>query len=82
MADTAIYDKLVGIIRDVLDDYDTPITLDTKASDVQRWDSVNHINIIVAVEGAFGIKFRTAELEKMKNVGELVALIQQKTNVK
>jgi acyl carrier protein len=82
MADTAIYDKLVGIIRDVLDDYDTPITLDTKASDVQGWDSVNHINIIVAVEGAFGIKFRTAELEKMKNVGELVALIQQKTNVK
>jgi len=48
------------------------------ANDVKEWDSVNHITLVVAVEQAFGIKFKTAELEKMKNVGQMVELIEKK----
>ena len=43
-----------------------------------EWDSFNHINLIVAVEQKFGIKFQTAELEGMQNVAHLVSLIEKK----
>jgi acyl carrier protein len=70
---------LIDLIREVLGDYDTPMGLKTSATDVPSWDSVNHINIIVAAEVAFGIKFRVAELEKLKNIGDFVALLEQKS---
>ena len=82
MTSTNVEEKLISIVRDVLDDYSTPITLATSSHDVPNWDSVNHINIIVGVEIAFKVKFRTAELEKLQNVGELVALIEKKTGAK
>jgi acyl carrier protein len=78
MTEAATVDKLIALIRDVLDDYDTPITSDTAAEDVPAWDSVNHINIVVGTEQAFRIKFRAAELEKLTNVGEYAALIEEK----
>jgi acyl carrier protein len=73
-----IYKKLTGIFRDVLDEDDLVLTSDLTAADVHGWDSLNHINIVVAAEAAFRIKFKSAELEDLKNVGELVSLIEEK----
>jgi acyl carrier protein len=49
---------------------------------VEGWDSFNHINIVVAVEAHFGIKIHTAEIEELRNVGELVELVEKKLKAK
>ena len=48
------------------------------AEDVDGWDSMNHIFIVVEIEKRFGIKFQAAEMEELKNVGELAALVREK----
>lgn len=78
MQDEQIYAKLTEVFRDVLDDDTLVLRPDLTANDVEEWDSFNHINLIVAVEQRFGIKFQTAELESMQNVGHLVDLIHKK----
>ena len=80
MREIEIYQKLTKIFHDVFDDDSVVLTSELTANDVKEWDSFNHINLIVAVEQAFKIKFQTAELESMKNVGHLVSLIEKKVN--
>ena len=70
--------ELTRIIRDVLDQPDLPVTRETTAASVAGWDSFNQINIVVATEAQFGIKFRTAEIESLRNVGSLVEMVTQK----
>lgn len=70
------------IIRDVLDRPDLTVTENTTADGIEAWDSFNHINIVVAVEAHFGIKFLTAEIEQLKNVGELVSLVSAKLGLR
>ena len=67
-----IYDKLNEVFQDVFDDEDITVNDSTVASDVDGWDSLEHINLIVAVERCFGIKFRMGETTGLKNVGEMV----------
>jgi acyl carrier protein len=74
----AIYAKLTEIFRDVFDDEGIELGPDTTAADIAEWDSFNHINLIVAIETKFGIKFQTTEVESLKNVGEMVAVIERK----
>jgi acyl carrier protein len=66
------------ILADVLDLPDLAVTEQTTAEDVEGWDSFNHINIVVAIESKFGIKFHTAEVEELRNVGDLVELVEKK----
>jgi acyl carrier protein len=80
MQESEIYTRLTKIFHDVMDDDSIVLTPELTANDVKEWDSFNHINLIVAVEQAFKIKFQTAELESMKNVGHLVGLIEKKIN--
>jgi acyl carrier protein len=80
MQESEIYQRLTKIFHNVMDDDSIVLTPELTAADVKEWDSFNHINLIVAVEQAFKIKFQTAELESMKNVGHLVALIEKKVN--
>ena len=75
-----IYSQLTDIFHEVFEDQSIVPTPEMKASDVPEWDSVNHINLMVAVEARFKIKFRTAELESLRNVGHLVEMIEKKTN--
>ncbi len=79
LADTmqreAIYAQLTPVFHDLFDDPSLVLTPDLTAAEVPDWDSFNHINLIVAVEQHFGIKFQTAELESMHTVGHLVDLI-------
>lgn len=78
MEEDQILAQVREIIADVLDQPDAQIDAATTAADVEGWDSFNHINIVVAVESRFGIKVNTAEIEDLRNVGELVALVARK----
>jgi acyl carrier protein len=80
MNSAEIYAQLTDILRDVFDNDKLVATPEMKASDVPEWDSFNHINLIVAVEARFRIKFKTAELESLRNVGHLVEIIEKKLN--
>jgi acyl carrier protein len=74
--------ELVEIIRDVIDLPDLAVTMATTADKVEGWDSFIHINIVVAVETHFGIKFNTAEIEELRNVGELMDLVHKKLHAR
>jgi acyl carrier protein len=76
MTDDELLDRITTVVRDVVGDDDINLTLNTVAQDVPGWDSMAHINIIVALEHEFGIKFKTASLEEAQNVGDLVHLIK------
>lgn len=78
MNDDNLYAQLRDIIADVLDQPDLQIDASTTADNVEGWDSFAHINIVVAAEARFGVKFKTAEIEEVRNVGELVDLIKKK----
>ena len=78
MDEKAIYERLNGIFRDIFDDDDITLTPETTADDIPEWDSFNHVNVTVACEAAFGIRFKGSELEELRNVGELVETIKAK----
>ena len=78
MEKAEIFTKLNQVFRDVFDDEELVISETTTANDIADWDSLEHINLIVAVEEAFGIKFNMNEVTTMKNVGEMAALITNK----
>ena len=78
MTDAEIYAELNTVFRQVLEDDTIELTPTTTAEDVADWDSMNHIFIVVELEKRFGVKFHAAEMEELKNVGELAALVQQK----
>jgi acyl carrier protein len=73
-----IYDVLTEILREIFDDPNVIATPELSASDIPEWDSFNHISLVVATEMRFGVKFRTSEIEELRNVGEFVALIERK----
>lgn len=78
MSEAEIYDGLTEIFRNVFDDPTIAVTPELSASDVPEWDSFNHINILVAAEMRFDVKFRTAEIDGLRNVGDFVSLIAEK----
>ncbi len=63
---------------DVLDLDELSLTEATTAKDVEGWDSLSHLRLIVAVEQDFGLKFTTGEIERLKNIGDMVNTIQSK----
>ncbi len=68
-----IFNKLNEIFEDVLDLDETPnLTDETSADDIEEWNSLSHILLIVAIEKAFKLKFTSSEILKWKNVGEMV----------
>lgn len=75
---TDIEARVNRVFQAVFDAPDLTVGSETTANDVEGWDSLTHIDLIVAVEKEFKIRFRTAEVNGMKNVGDLVRLIVQK----
>lgn len=73
-----IYSKLNEIFCDVLDLDEVELTDASRADDIEEWDSLSHIQLIVAIEKAFGIKFTSHEIMKWNNVGEMVDSILAK----
>lgn len=76
MDDSQIYSRLNGIFHDVFDDDSIQLTPELTAKDVDGWDSLTHIRLLLTIEKAFKIKFSTTEIGKLENVGDLVALIK------
>lgn len=79
MSQDDTYAKLTEIFHDVFDDDSIVVTPELTADDVDEWDSLSHIRLVLAVEKKFGLKFSAAEVGRLKNVGEFVALIGSKT---
>lgn len=73
-----VYKTLNEIFRDVFEDEDITVNDDTTAADIDDWDSLEHINLVNAIEQEFGIKFNMGEIVEMKNVGEMVDMIISK----
>ena len=74
-----IHRVVEGIFRDFFRDESLVIQSDTTAKDIEGWDSLAHITLIVAIEKKFGIKFKLAELHDVRNVGDILALVKTKT---
>ena len=77
-----LQDTLQDLFREVFDDDEIALADEMTADDIDGWDSLMHINIIIAVEKRFGVKFATAEIAGLKNEGQNIgtfkALIQSK----
>ncbi|MCR5621069.1 MAG: acyl carrier protein [Treponema sp.] len=73
-----VYTRLDKVFQDVFDDESIHVTDATTADDIEDWDSFEHINLVVAVEKEFGIKFSMGQTNKLKNVGEMVDIILSK----
>lgn len=78
MTSEQIYLQLTEIFRDLFDDDAIVLTSETTADDIPEWDSFNHINLLIAAEMRFGIKFNTAEIQSLQNVGHFVEVIAAK----
>lgn len=76
MSQQEIYERLNEVFRDVFDDEEITVNADTTADDIEDWDSLEHINLIAAVEQEFGMKFTMGQVVSMKNVGEMVSIIE------
>jgi acyl carrier protein len=67
--------KVQGIFRDVFEDDEIIVTGETSAADIDSWDSLMHVTLIVTVEKEFGMRFTSSQISRLENVGDLVALI-------
>lgn len=78
MERSEIYEKLNEIFRDVLDNDEIELQDSTCADDIEEWDSLGQIQLTVAVEKAFNVKFQASEMASWKNVGEMVDCLMAK----
>ena len=70
-----VFVRLNEVFRDVFDDESITVTDATTADDIEDWDSLEHINLLAAVEQEFGMKFNMGQVVSMKNVGEMADII-------
>jgi len=73
---------LNGIFCEVFDDATLNIKRETTADDIDDWDSLSHLNLVIAVEMKFGVKFALGELQSLKNVGDMADLVDKKLKKK
>jgi acyl carrier protein len=80
MASTIL--ELQDVFREVFGDDEIVLATTTTAADIDGWDSIMHINLIVALESRFGVKFAVAEISKTKgddqNIGTLIEMLEPK----
>lgn len=78
MSREEVFERLNEVFRDVFDDETITVGETTTANDIEDWDSLEHINLMAAVESEFGVKFSMGQVVTMKNVGEMADIILQK----
>ena len=74
-----IEDRIQTVMRDIFDVPGLAVHRAMTAAEVDDWDSLSHINLLVAIEKEFGVKFTLAEVKPLKNVGEMIDLVRRKT---
>ncbi len=78
MERSEILSQINNVFVDVLDNDSVVIKEETTANDVEEWDSLTHIQLVVAIEKNFKIRFNSSEIQSWKNVGEMINCIQSK----
>ena len=76
----SILPQINEIFKDVFEDDDLVVTRETTAHDIEEWDSLMHVTLIVNVEKTFGVKFSSSEISALKKVGDLEDLINSHQN--
>jgi acyl carrier protein len=76
--DDVLLAKLDEIFQDVLEDDELKLSPETTAKDVDNWDSLNHVRLMLTVEKSFGVKFSASEIGRLKNIGGLIKLVKDK----
>ncbi|KJU86477.1 acyl carrier protein [Candidatus Magnetobacterium bavaricum] len=71
-------ERLEKVFRDVFDDEEIVIFDKMTAADIEKWDSLTHVQLIVAVEREFAVRLKTAEIIGFKNVGDLLHILEEK----
>ncbi len=82
MSREEIFETVQEIFRDVFDDDELMISDRTNSDEIEDWDSLEHISLIVSMEKAFSMKFDIKEVNQLENVGEMIDLIKRKTDEK
>lgn len=80
MTESEILAKLQEIFRDVLDCEDIVLAEHTSAADIEEWDSLANVQLIVEIEHEFGVRFTSVEIPSWKNVGDMIGSIKSKVN--
>ena len=78
----AMLDQLQSVFRDVFEDDELTINRQSSADNVEGWDSLMHVSLMINVERVFGVKFSTTQVASLKNVGELMDLIESRRAAK
>lgn len=78
IADAQIYEILAGVFSDVFLRDDIPLSDELSAKDVEGWDSFKQIEIVMATEECFAMKFTSSELDNMQKLGDLVRIVAQR----
>ena len=78
MTRESVFERLTVVFHDVFDDENIVISDSTTASDIDGWDSLGHLNLIVAIEAEFKMKFSVDEVVSIQNVGDIVNLLLSK----
>lgn len=76
MSDTLA--RITEVLRDVFEDDALVVSAATTAADVDGWDSLMHVTLMMRLEAAFGVSFRSHEVTGLRNVGELVEMLDRK----
>jgi acyl carrier protein len=76
-----LFDRVRGIAADVLEVPITQVTPDSSPETLETWDSVHHLNLVLALEQEFNLQFEPEEIDQLDNVGEIVTVISRKQNV-
>ena len=71
-------ERVNEVFRTVFDEDDLTIARETTAADVEGWDSLMHVRLMLAVEKAFGVRFSSSEVASMHNVGDLIDILERK----
>ena len=75
-----ILEQLLPLFKNIFDDDDLVIISSTTPQDINGWDSLAHIRLIVAIEKSFCLRFTAAEISSLENVGQIAELILKKIN--
>ena len=78
MEEHEILSQVVEIFKEELDNEEIELTMESTAKEVEDWDSLSHIHLMVAIEKHFKIRFTSTEISSFKNVGEMVETVKKR----